>query len=480
MNRLTHHSKTRNFAISFLGAIFIFLFACAPAANAAQSVTLAWLPSANPAVTGFKIYYGATSRVYTNSIAVGNVTNATISGLDDGTTYYFAATTYDNAGHESSFSVEVIYFIPAVQIPPSITNTVPTNTIPVITNTLPTLTNTVPAITNTPPAITNTIPNITNTVPVITNTIPYITNTPPVITNTVPAITNAPPVITNTTPVITNTISVTDPSALPKLAPIANQLVQPSSALHSVVLTGLSGGKEGSRIINVGLSSSATDLVSDLAFQMGGSGTAGTLTFRTASNTLGSAIITVTVVNNQTANNTFSRNFTVIVRAANPVSNLRPPTFFRKPGNTATIVGKNVFLSATATGKGLLKYAWKFNGKPIPGATGSTLILKKVSTAQAGVYSVTVSSAFGSTNSLAAVTVYETPAAKLGEMTRAANGNFTFPVTGVPGYKYVVQATTDLTHWTSVQTNTSPFVFEDQQTNENEKRFFRAYYDPAL
>ena len=128
----------------------------------------------------------------------------------------------------------------------------------------------------------------------------------------------------------------------------------------------------------------------------------------------------------------------------------------------------------------MLKYSWQLNGRAIPGATTPTLNLKNISKAQAGVYSVTVTSQFGSTNSLASVIVYDSPAATLGTMTRAANGNFTFPVTGVPGYKYVVQATTDLTHWTSVATNTSPFVFEDKQTDANDKRFFRAAYNGAL
>lgn len=454
MNRLTHHSKTRNIAASSLGAIIIFLFATVHSTHAAQSVTLAWQPSANPTAIGFKIYYGPSTRVYTNSFSVGNVTNATISGLVEGATYCFAATTYDNANHESAFSPEAAYLIPNIQTPP-----VTTNTPPVVTNTPPAITNTPPVVTNTPPVITNSVPDFTNTVPVITNTPPVITNTPPVVTNTVP---------------------VTDPSALPKLDPIANQVIQLSSALRSVVLTGLSGGREGSRIVSVTASSSDTNLISGLSFQMGSSGTAGTLLFRTATSTPGAATVTVTVRNNRAANNTFSRSFNVTLFAAAPASNLRTPTFFRKPGNTVTLAGRNVSLTASATGQGLLKYAWKFNGKVIPGATAATLTLKKVSTAQTGAYSVTVTSAFGTTNSMAALTVYESPAATLGAMTRGANGNFTFPVTGVPGYKYVVQATTDLKQWTSVQTNASPFVFEDKQTVENEKRFFRAYYDPAL
>ncbi len=457
MNRLTHNSKARNFAASLFGAIIFSLFTAVLPAAATQSVTLAWVPSADPAVAGFRIYYGAASRAYTNYLVLGNVTNATITGLADATTYYFAATTYDNAGNQSAFSAEVVYTTP--------TAPVITNTTPVITNTIPVITNTLPVITNTPPFSTNTVPVITNTIPVITNTVPVITNTIPVLTNTIPVITNTPPV---------------DPSALPKLDPIANLTFQPGNGLRSIVLTGLSAGKAGSSIVSVTASSSDPSLIYNLNFQMASSRTAGTLTFRAATNLLGSAVITVTVSNNQAANNTFSRSFAVMQIAANPVSNLRPPTFFRRPGSVVTVVGRSVSFAAAATGPGVIKYAWKFNGQPIPGATASTLTLKKVSTAQAGVYSVTVSSAFGSTNSLAALTVYESPAASLGAMTRAANGNFTFPVTGIPGYKYVVQATTDLKRWTSLQTNTSPFVFEDKQTAKNEKRFFRAYYDPAL
>ena len=446
MTRLTHHPKMRNIAASFFGAIIIFLLTNPLAAAAGQSVTLAWVPNANPNVAGFKIYYGSASRSYTNSTAVGNVTNTTINGLDDGATYYFAATTYDNAGHESTFSEEVVYFIPALVPPPPMTNSIPPDPISVVTNT--------------PPIVTNTPPVIPDPTPVVTNTLPVIPDPTPVVTNTLPV--------------------VTDPAALPKLNSIPNLTIKPSGALRSLVLTGFSAGKEGSRIVSVTAASSDASLISNLNFQMGSSGTAGTLVFRTATNALGTAVITVTVRNDNEFNNTFSRSFSITLMAATPVSNLRPPTFFRKPGNTVTVTGKTVSLTAAATGPGLLKYAWKFNGKPIAGATAATLTLKKVSTAQTGLYTVSVTSAFGSTNSRAALTVYDSPAATLGTMTRAANGNFTFPVTGIPGYKYVVQATTDLTHWTSVQTNNSPFVFEDRQTSENEKRFFRAYYDPAL
>ena len=73
---------------------------------------LAWNASTDPNVAGYNIYYGGASGVYTNEISAGNATNVTISGLVPGTTYYFAATTYDAVGMESPFSSEVSYLVP--------------------------------------------------------------------------------------------------------------------------------------------------------------------------------------------------------------------------------------------------------------------------------------------------------------------------------------------------------------------------------
>lgn len=73
------------------------------------SVTLAWNASAGSGVVGYYLYEGSASRNYTNRIAAGNVTAATVSGLDPGTTYYFAVTAYDNNGLESEPSSEVTY-----------------------------------------------------------------------------------------------------------------------------------------------------------------------------------------------------------------------------------------------------------------------------------------------------------------------------------------------------------------------------------
>jgi hypothetical protein len=82
-------------------------------ALASGSVTLAWNPVGSSTIAGYNIYYGGVSGVYTNKISVGKATTeATISGLIQGTTYYFAATTYAASGVESARSSQLAYLIP--------------------------------------------------------------------------------------------------------------------------------------------------------------------------------------------------------------------------------------------------------------------------------------------------------------------------------------------------------------------------------
>ena len=76
------------------------------------SVILDWDKSADPTVTGYNLYYGSSSRDYTNVAPAGAATTAVVSNLTTGATYYFAATTYNLAGLESEYSTEVSYNVP--------------------------------------------------------------------------------------------------------------------------------------------------------------------------------------------------------------------------------------------------------------------------------------------------------------------------------------------------------------------------------
>ena len=84
------------------------------------TVSLAWNPSPSPTVVGYNVYYGTASLAYTYEQSAGGATNATVSGLLPGTTYYFGVTALDAAGEESTFSNEVSYTAPGTA--PSVPN----------------------------------------------------------------------------------------------------------------------------------------------------------------------------------------------------------------------------------------------------------------------------------------------------------------------------------------------------------------------
>jgi hypothetical protein len=72
-------------------------------------ISLAWDANSEPHLAGYNIYYGTASGEYSHRINVGNTTEYTVAGLDDGGTYYLAATAYDQDGNESDYSEELVH-----------------------------------------------------------------------------------------------------------------------------------------------------------------------------------------------------------------------------------------------------------------------------------------------------------------------------------------------------------------------------------
>ena len=291
--------KIRRFATTFIlaGALgFLGLLS----ATAAQSVALNWQPSTSPKVAGYRIYYRPVSQTYPNTITVGRVTNAIVSGLVEGTTYYFGVKAFNAAGVESGLSNETSYKVPA------------------------------------------TVANIR-----------------------------------------------------PTLNPIASVSINQNAAATTINLTGIaSGAANPGQALLTTVSSSNPALIANPILIYVNPGSNGTLTFRPAANKTGTATLTVTLNNGGRSNNILSRSFTVTVR-----------------------------VTANAKAKAAV---------PIPAAT-------------------------------------------LKPATRASNGNFSFQVAGVVGAKYVIQASSDLVHWSAVQTNTAPFIFTDTNAARLPSRFYRAF-----
>lgn len=109
--------------LAVLPLLILFTF---PANAVAGSATVKWQANTEPDLKEYRIYYGKQSRSYGAPISVGNVTSYTITGLEEGQTYYFAVTAVDTSGNESGFSEEVSKTIEDTHAP-SLTITSPTS-----------------------------------------------------------------------------------------------------------------------------------------------------------------------------------------------------------------------------------------------------------------------------------------------------------------------------------------------------------------
>jgi hypothetical protein len=109
--------KKLNFrtAITFFCGILMSL---GTSSQAAQSVTLAWNASSGPNLTGYRLHYGTSRGIYTQTpINVGaGTTTATVTNLAAGSTYYFVVAAYSGAG-ESAYSNEVSFTATATPTP---------------------------------------------------------------------------------------------------------------------------------------------------------------------------------------------------------------------------------------------------------------------------------------------------------------------------------------------------------------------------
>jgi hypothetical protein len=384
-------------------------------AFAAGTVTLAWDPSTDSSVAGYNIHYGGASGTYTYTSKVPGVnsTNVTIPGLVQGTTYYFAATTYSVAGLESSLSGEVSYWVPPVTTnhPPTlnaITNLVINENAGLqivslfgitsgATNESQTLA--VTAVSSN----TTLIPN-----PTVTYTNGYTTGkltfTP--VANAVGITTISVTVNdggTNNNIVIRNfTVTVNSTNLSPTLDPIPNMIVNAGAPSQRIALTGISSGTTNNSLrLRVTVACSNQRLVSRPTVRYVSPATSGALTFCPGSLT-GTATVSVTVNNGARSNNVITRSFTV------------------------TIVPRGASTNLVAS---------------ISGTTGTTNITAATLTAAAQV-----------------------------------GGQFALTVAGAAGHQYVVEASTDLVNWVPVQTNTAPFTFVDTAAGQFNQRFYRSVY----
>ena len=155
------------------------------------------------------------------------------------------------------------------------------------------------------------------------------------------------------------------------------------------------------------------------------------------------------------------------------------PVFTIQPQSQTKYQGQGVTFTATAIGSPSPSYQWQFNGSNISGATSSSYTISRISTNDAGNYSLVASNSYGSTTSATAALTVLTSQATLSAPTMT-NDTFQLTVAQVSGLRYVVQANTNLTttNWVAMATNTAPFTVTDSTFTNYPTRFYRALYLP--
>lgn len=117
-----HEKLHRNYKRSL--PFWLFLMCCFsaianPPTNPPPALVCGWTHSPSTNVVAYRVYWGPSTRLYTNSIQVAYVTSATITNVFRNTWYWVSATAVDDNGLESDYSNEVQVRVPNKPNPPT-------------------------------------------------------------------------------------------------------------------------------------------------------------------------------------------------------------------------------------------------------------------------------------------------------------------------------------------------------------------------
>jgi hypothetical protein len=163
--------------------------------------------------------------------------------------------------------------------------------------------------------------------------------------------------------------------------------------------------------------------------------------------------------------------------ATSDIATLNMSPSLASPFTGATTVwGTSAILSVGAIGSGQLSYQWFMNGMAIGGATNATLDFTSIQFTNGGLYSVVVSSAFGSVTNAPAPVVVNPAGLSLGFCPALT-------ISGVVGYTYTIQSSPnvmDSNSWTTLTSLTLTQAVElwvdtnvDASSPFNPKYFYR-------
>jgi fibronectin type 3 domain-containing protein len=114
--KITRRLSHLRFAVVLSVLVAGSMMSLAPSVYA-QTIKLAWDPSADSSVAGYNVYRSQQSGVYSTPVNGSNIittTSFTDSGVHSGTTYYYVVTTVNTSGVQSSYSNEVLATVPVL------------------------------------------------------------------------------------------------------------------------------------------------------------------------------------------------------------------------------------------------------------------------------------------------------------------------------------------------------------------------------
>ncbi len=99
----------------FSPALFCIILFVSVVQAADITATFSWLPNQETDLAGYEIHYGTTSHTYDTVVDIGNPAavdgriQGQVTGLTEGTTYYFAVIAYNTNAVKSDYSTEVMW-----------------------------------------------------------------------------------------------------------------------------------------------------------------------------------------------------------------------------------------------------------------------------------------------------------------------------------------------------------------------------------
>jgi hypothetical protein len=153
-----------------------------------------------------------------------------------------------------------------------------------------------------------------------------------------------------------------------------------------------------------------------------------------------------------------------------------PPKITVQPTNTTVSIGGKATFAIEAYSLLPMSYKWYRNGVEVSGADQSTYTDDNAQSSDAGSYYVKVSNLVGSDESRTATLTIIYPPVRFDSAEMRTNG-FKMTLSGPSATFYVLLASSDLTNWTAIGTNsavTGSTVFTDTTAKNRAMRFYRA------